>query len=87
VRISADIETPVTIGATILLPESYEDWDRSKLRVVLAHERSHVLQGDFYLQVVTGIYAALFWFSPLGWWLKKEISDLAEAIKRPGRAS
>lgn len=80
VRISANIQTPVTIGSTIVLPESHEDWDLRKLRVVLAHERSHVRQGDFYLQLLAGLYAAFFWFSPLSWWLKKELSDLGEAI-------
>lgn len=80
VRISSRIETPVTIGSTILLPLSHADWDRDKLRVVLAHERSHIRQGDFYFQLLAGVYTALFWFSPLGWWLKKEISDLGEAI-------
>jgi len=80
VRISADIQTPVTIGSTIVLPESHEDWSLHKLRVVLAHERSHVRQGDFYLQFIAGLHVAFFWFSPLSWWLKKEISDLGEAI-------
>lgn len=80
VRISDELETPVTIGSTIILPASHVEWDRHKLRVVLAHERSHVRQMDFYLQLMAGIYAALFWFSPLGWWLKKELSDLGEAI-------
>ncbi len=47
---------------------------------MLAHERSHIRQGDFYLQVLAGLYAALVWFSPLGWWLKRELADLAEAI-------
>jgi len=79
-RISDDIKTPVTIGSTILLPASYAEWSQHKLRMVLAHERSHVRQVDFYLQLIAGVYAALFWFSPLGWWLKKEISDLGEAI-------
>lgn len=80
VRISDDIQTPVTIGSSIILPAWHSDWDQRKLHMVLAHERSHVHQGDFYLQFVAGVYAALFWFSPLGWWLKKEISDLGEAI-------
>jgi beta-lactamase regulating signal transducer with metallopeptidase domain len=80
VRISNDIQTPVTIGSSIILPASYEEWDQHKLHMVLAHERSHVHQGDFYLQFIAGVYASLFWFSPLGWWLKKEISDLGEAI-------
>ncbi len=80
VRISTDIQTPVTIGSTIVLPESHEDWSLRKLRVVLAHERSHVRQGDFYLQLIAGLHVAFFWFSPLSWWLKKELSDLGEAI-------
>jgi beta-lactamase regulating signal transducer with metallopeptidase domain len=80
VRISADLQTPVTIGSSVVLPESFAAWDLSKLRVVLAHERSHVRQGDFYWQLIAGIHAAIFWFSPLSWWLKKEISDLGEAI-------
>jgi hypothetical protein len=48
--------------------------------VVLAHERSHVRQLDFYLQLLAGIYTALFWFSPLGWWLRRHLSALGEAI-------
>ena len=80
VRISSDIQTPVTIGSTVVLPESHEDWDMRKLRVILAHECSHVRQGDFYLQFVANLYAAFFWFNPLSWWLRKEISDMGEAI-------
>ncbi|HEY2469772.1 MAG TPA: M56 family metallopeptidase [Terracidiphilus sp.] len=79
-RTSKRISSPLTIGSGILLPSDYESWDREKLRIVLAHERSHVRQGDFYLQLVAGLYATLVWFSPLGWWLKRELADLAEAI-------
>jgi hypothetical protein len=35
---------------------------------------------DFYLQVLAGLYGAMFWFSPLGWWLKRKLSELGEAI-------
>lgn len=80
VRTSADIASPVTIGSGVVLPTDYSDWDEQKLRVVLAHERSHVHQGDFYLQLLAELYAAAFWISPLGWWLKRKLSDLAEAI-------
>ena len=79
-RVSRAISSPVTIGSGIVLPSGYDEWDNEKLRIVLAHERSHVRQGDFYLQLLSGIYAALFWFSPLGWWLKQKLSDLGEAI-------
>ncbi|HEY4050316.1 MAG TPA: M56 family metallopeptidase [Acidobacteriaceae bacterium] len=80
VRVSHDVATPVTIGSSILLPASYTTWSATKLRVVLAHERSHIRQGDFYLQLVARFYTALFWFSPLGWWLQQKLSDLGEAV-------
>lgn len=79
-RSSPAVFSPVTIGSGVVLPADYAEWDAEKLRIVLAHERSHVRQGDFYLQMAAGIYAAVFWFSPLGWWLKRKLSDLGEAI-------
>jgi hypothetical protein len=79
-RSSRDVSSPVTIGSGIVLPVDYADWDAEKLRIVLAHERSHIRQGDFYLQLLAALYAALVWFSPLGWWLKRTLSDLAETI-------
>ncbi len=80
VRWSARIGSPVNIGSGILLPSDYAEWDEEKLRVVLAHERSHISQRDFYLQMIAGLYASLTWFSPLGWWLKRKLSELGEAI-------
>ena len=79
-RASRKVSSPLTIGSAILLPADYETWDKEKVRIVLAHEHSHVRQGDFYLQLLASLYTALVWFSPLGWWLKKELTDLAEAI-------
>lgn len=80
VRYSKRVASPVNIGSGIVLPAEYSDWDEEKLRVVLAHERSHIRQGDFYLQLLAGLYAAIFWFSPLGWWLKRKLYELGEAI-------
>lgn len=79
-RSSTAVSSPVTIGSVVVLPADYLSWDSEKLRIVLAHEGSHIRQGDFYLQALAGFYAAIFWFSPLGWWLKRKLSDLAEAI-------
>jgi hypothetical protein len=79
-RFSRAVSSPVTIGSGVLLPADCIEWDAEKLRIVLAHERAHVRQGDFYLQLLGGVYTAVFWFSPLGWWLKRELSDLGEAI-------
>jgi beta-lactamase regulating signal transducer with metallopeptidase domain len=80
VRASSEVASPFTIGSGILLPADYTTWDSDKLRIVLAHERSHVCQGDFYLQLLASLYATLVWPSPLGWWLKHELAELAEAI-------
>jgi len=79
-RASTKVSSPLTIGSAVLLPADYDTWDKEKIRIVLAHELSHVRQGDFYLQFLAGVYTSLVWFSPLGWWLKKELADLAEAI-------
>lgn len=79
-RASAAVSSPVTVGSAVLLPPAHCEWAEEKLRVILAHERSHIRQGDFYLQVLAGLYAALIWFSPLGWWLKRQLSELGEAI-------
>jgi len=79
-RASSRIASPVTVGSGVILPADFADWDTEKLRIVLAHERSHIRQGDFYLQLLAGLHASLFWFSPLGWWLKSKLSELAETI-------
>jgi beta-lactamase regulating signal transducer with metallopeptidase domain/DUF4097 and DUF4098 domain-containing protein YvlB len=80
VRSSPSVSSPATIGSGILLPADHATWDPEKLRVVLAHEGSHIRQGDFYLQLVAALYAALVWPSPLGWWLKRKLYDLGETI-------
>jgi beta-lactamase regulating signal transducer with metallopeptidase domain len=79
-RFSHRISTPVTIGSGVVLPADYTNWTEEKLLVVLAHERSHVTLHDFHLQFLASLYASLTWFSPLGWWLKRNLSDLGEAI-------
>ena len=80
VRFTRAVASPVTIGSGIVLPRECLDWDEQKLRIVLAHERAHVRQGDFYLQLAAELYTAAFWFSPLGWWLKRTLCDLSETI-------
>lgn len=80
VRSSARILSPVTIGSGIVLPADYAQWEPGKLRMVMAHERAHVRGFDFYLQLLAGFYTAAFWFSPLGWWLRRTLSTLGEAM-------
>ncbi|UWZ82557.1 M56 family metallopeptidase [Occallatibacter riparius] len=80
VRVSKSVASPITLGAGIVLPADYAEWDSEKLRIVLAHEASHVRQGDFWVQLCASLYTAAFWFSPLGWWIKRKLSDLSETI-------
>jgi beta-lactamase regulating signal transducer with metallopeptidase domain len=80
VRSSARIATPVTIGSSVLLPQGYAAWDEATLRIVLSHERAHVRQGDFYIHALAEMHCALFWFTPFSWWLRRELSELGEAL-------
>jgi hypothetical protein len=80
IRISSRISTPVTIANSVLLPASSAQWDEAKLRVVLSHERAHVRQADFYIQLLAGMNSAIFWFNPFSWWLQNHLSALGEAM-------
>jgi beta-lactamase regulating signal transducer with metallopeptidase domain len=75
------ISVPVTVGAlhsTILLPAAWREWDDAKLDAVVAHEVSHVARRDALTQRVSLLHRAIFWFSPLAWWLNRQLADLAE---------
>jgi beta-lactamase regulating signal transducer with metallopeptidase domain len=80
IRVSGRINSPVTIASTILLPANYSSWEVSTLRIVLSHERAHVRQRDFYVQMMAGTHCAIFWFNPFSWWLRQQLSELAEAL-------
>jgi beta-lactamase regulating signal transducer with metallopeptidase domain len=75
------ISVPVTVGAlhsTILLPAAWREWDDAKLHAVVAHEVSHVARRDTLTRRVSLLHRAVFWFSPLAWWLNRQLGDLAE---------
>jgi beta-lactamase regulating signal transducer with metallopeptidase domain len=75
------ISVPVTMGAirsTILLPADWREWDDVKLDAVVAHETSHVARRDGLTQRIALLHRAIFWFSPLAWWLNRHLADLAE---------
>jgi beta-lactamase regulating signal transducer with metallopeptidase domain len=75
------ISVPLTMGvlrSTILLPAGWHEWDDPKLNAVLAHEVSHVARRDALTQCLSLLHRAIFWFSPLAWWLDRHLADLAE---------
>lgn len=78
---SEALVVPVTLRVrrpAILLPASWRDWDEAKLSAVLAHEISHIARRDAFFQQLALIHRAVFWFSPLAWWLPRHLDDLAE---------
>ncbi len=75
------ISVPVTTGVLrpmILLPSGWREWDDAKLDAVIAHEVSHVARRDALTQRLSLLHRAIFWFSPLAWWLNRHLADLAE---------
>ena len=78
---SAALAVPATVGvarSTILLPADWRSWTEEQLDAILAHEVSHVARRDGLTQMLSLVHRAIFWFSPLGWWLDKQLTDLAE---------
>ena len=75
------ISVPVSVGvlrSAILLPANWREWDDAKLNAVLAHEASHVARRDALTQRLSLLHRAIFWFSPLAWWLHRQLAALAE---------
>ncbi|HMD84278.1 MAG TPA: M56 family metallopeptidase [Terriglobia bacterium] len=78
---SPAVAVPVTLGAwhpIILLPPTWSAWREEKLQAVLAHELSHVVRRDALTRALAAIHRAVFWFSPLAWWLERHLAALAE---------
>ena len=78
IRISCYVAAPVTVANVILLPPDAVGWPPSVRRAVLAHEHAHVARWDFAMQLMSQVNRAIFWFSPLSWWLHRRLVALAE---------
>ena len=81
VRESNHVSSPVTLGivrAAIVLPPDWREWSEEKLDAVLAHERSHIRRHDPAVQALSAVHRALLWYSPLSWYLDRQIVRLAE---------
>jgi beta-lactamase regulating signal transducer with metallopeptidase domain len=75
------LSVPVTFGVrspAILLPVGWREWQPTELDAVLAHEISHVVRRDALAERLALLHRAIFWFSPLSWWLARHLADLAE---------
>ncbi len=75
------LSVPVTVGVlrpAILLPSGWRDWDQGELDAVISHEISHVARRDASVDRLALLHRALFWFSPLSWYLTRCLAELAE---------
>lgn len=80
IRRSAEIGAPATFSSTILFPEKHHEWSETKRQAVLAHEKAHVRNRDFHLQLLARIHRAVFWFSPFAWWLARKLPLISEEL-------
>jgi bla regulator protein blaR1 len=78
---SGMLSVPLMLGVrepAILFPADWRKWDDEELSAVLAHELSHVERHDALWQRLALIHRAIFWFSPLAWWVERHLADLSE---------
>jgi beta-lactamase regulating signal transducer with metallopeptidase domain len=60
------------------LPAGWRDWEAPVRDAALTHELAHIARRDVLTQRLSLLYRAIFWFSPLSWWLRRRLADLAE---------
>lgn len=73
VWLSSDIDRPcATPGGRILLPMRCASLPADELIAIVAHERSHTLWRDGWIDGLVSGIRALFWFVPgIAWWCRK----------------
>ena len=75
------LTVPLTCGVwdpVVLFPADWRSWDTDTLDAVMVHEISHVARRDALTERLALLHRTIFWFSPLSWWLRHRLSELAE---------
>jgi TonB family protein len=78
---SEKLRAPVTVGILrrqILLPAGSGNWPEDRRRAVLLHELAHVRRRDVAAQLFVHTVAAMWWFQPLVWVLRRGIRQESE---------
>jgi TonB family protein len=79
--VSSELLIPLTCGflrPRILLPAAAEHWSSSRLAAVLSHELAHIRRRDIAAQMAAHFIAALWWFQPLVWFLRRTLREESE---------
>ncbi len=67
---SGETDVPLTGGvfaASVVLPETADEWDTERCSIVLLHELTHARRRDPLLWLMARVALALYWFHPLAW--------------------
>ena len=70
--VSAAVDSPCTAGLfrpVIFFPMDPEDYDRTALACILAHESAHIRRWDTAVRILFAAVRCLHWFNPLVWLL------------------
>lgn len=81
VLVSDEVASPITCGflhPSILLPACARGWSAERMRAVLSHELAHVRRRDVPVQTAAHLIAALWWFQPLVWVLRRALRSESE---------
>lgn len=78
VRLSAEVQGPVSFGSIVLFPACSVSWDTRTVQAVLAHESEHIRNHDGYRLWLALLCRAAFWFNPLVHWLYRRLTILTE---------
>ncbi len=79
--VSRELAVPLTCGVLlpkIVVPAAAVGWNAGRRRAVILHEIAHVRRWDVAVQLFVHLIAALWWFQPLVWLLRRSIRQESE---------
>lgn len=72
---SEDIAVPLaTLQKYILIPLDLK-LTQSEFETIIAHELEHLCWHDSFLKVILTLMKSIFWWIPMGWWMKRIYQD------------
>jgi TonB family protein len=57
----------------VLLPPAGREWEHSRVRAVVLHEKAHLERQDCWALLVAELACALYWFHPLVWFAARQM--------------